>query len=91
MKHVDWSELKNTKLKAQRGLCFEYVQTAIEENDVLDDIIHPNQELYNNQRILIVKIKDYAYLVPYVEDETKIFLKTVIPSRKATNKYLRRK
>lgn len=91
MKRIEWSELKNSKLKSQRSLCFEDVQTAIEEGDVLDDIKHPNQKRYNEQQILIVKINNYVYLVPYVEDETKIFLKTIIPNRKATKKYLRRK
>jgi len=33
-------------------------------------------------------IGNYAYLVPFVETESEIFLKTIIPSRKATRKYL---
>lgn len=54
----------------------------------MDDVAHPNTKKYPNQRILIVSIDDYAYLVPYVENENEIFLKTIIPSRKASKKYL---
>ncbi len=61
---------------------------SITQGNILDDSIHPNQEKYPNQRLLIVKIKNYAYLVPYVETNTEIFLKTIIPSRKATKQYL---
>lgn len=89
MKHIEWDERKNAKLRSQRGICFEDVQTAIEERDVLDDIEHPNKLHYRHQRIFIIKINQYAYLVPYVEDETKLFLKTIIPNRKATKKYLK--
>jgi uncharacterized DUF497 family protein len=90
MKHIEWDELKNAKLKSQRSVCFEDVQTAIEEHGVLDDISHPNQKRYKEQRILIINLNNYAYLVPYVEDETKIFLKTIIPNRKATKKYFKK-
>jgi hypothetical protein len=55
----------------------------------LDIIEHPNQEKYKGQRIFIVNINNYACLVPFVESEREIFLKTIIPSRKATKKYLR--
>ena len=61
---------------------------ALEKGDILDDLIHPNPSKYPNQRMMIVKIKNYAYLVPYVEDSLEIFLKTIIPSRKATKQYL---
>jgi uncharacterized DUF497 family protein len=91
MKNIEWDEIKNAKLRSQRKVCFEDVQTAIEENDVLDDISHPNQKLHKGQHILIVEINGYAYLVPYVEDATKMFLKTIIPNRKATKKYLKEK
>jgi len=55
---------------------------------VLDVVIHPNPNEYPNQQILIVKINDYAYLIPFVENENGRFLKTIIPSRKATRDYL---
>jgi predicted DNA binding CopG/RHH family protein len=84
VKSLDWNDLKNELLKAGRSVCFEDVQTAIDEQRVLDDIPHPNRKKYPRQRILIVNINNYEYLVPYVEDETKIFLKTMIPNHKAT-------
>lgn len=88
MKYFDWDEEKNSLLKELREVSFEDVQTAIEAGRVLDEIAHPNKKRYPNQRILIVEIEDYAYYVPYVEDEEKYFLKTIFPSRKATKKYL---
>jgi hypothetical protein len=60
----------------------------MEREDVLDTIEHPNQDKYPGQKIAIVKIDDYAYLVPYAQERETIFLKTIIPSRKATNKYI---
>ncbi|HJQ07948.1 MAG TPA: BrnT family toxin [Candidatus Saccharimonadales bacterium] len=89
MKYIDWSEAKNDKLKAEREICFEDALTAIDAGRLLDDIKHPNAIRYLAQRVLIVEIDGYAYLVPYVEDEIKIFLKTIVPSRKATKKYLK--
>ncbi len=89
MKYFDWDEYKNAQLKFDRGVSFEDVLTAVDEARVLDDIEHSNKSLYPSQRVLIVEINSYAYLVPYVEDETKIFFKTIIPSRKATRKYIR--
>ena len=63
----------------------------MEREDVLEIVDHPNQDKYPGQRIAIIRINDYAYLVPYVQEKEAIFLKTIIPSRKATNKYLRTK
>lgn len=88
MKYFDWDEEKDKRLEIERDVCFEDIQIAIDEGRILDDIDHPNKKRYPNQRMLIVEIKKYAYFVPYVEDEEKIFFKTVIPSRKATKKYL---
>ncbi|MBI2020669.1 BrnT family toxin [Candidatus Daviesbacteria bacterium] len=90
MKVFDWDEEKNAKLKKERGVGFEDVLTAIDEDRVLDRIDHPNQKRYPGQKIMIVKIDDYAYVVPFVEDEEKVFFKTIIPNRKATKKYLLR-
>jgi hypothetical protein len=59
----------------------------IEKGDILDDYEHPNQQRYAGQRLMVVGIDRYAYLVPYIESEYEIFLKTIIPSRKATEKY----
>jgi uncharacterized DUF497 family protein len=88
MKYVDWNEEKNSKLKLDRGIGFEDILTAIDEGGVLDDIHHPNPIRYRSQRMLVVLCRNYVYLVPYVEDETKIFMKTIIPSRKATKHYI---
>ena len=88
-KTIRYSLEKNETLKASRDISFEDVILALEEGYLLDDIEHPNKEKYPNQNIFIILIviKDYVYLVPYVEDETSIFLKTIIPSRKMNKKY----
>lgn len=88
MKYFDWDEAKNKILIKERGMSFEDVKTSIETGRVLDDFEHPNKKRYPNQRVLIVEIEMYAYYVPYVEDEEKLFFKTAFPSRKATKKYL---
>lgn len=89
MKPFHWSESKNLILKSERKVSFEDVVAAINDERLLDTINHPNIKKYANQKVYIVRIDDYSYLVPYVEDEEKIFLKTIIPSRKATKKYLK--
>jgi uncharacterized DUF497 family protein len=88
MEYYKWNHDKNERLKAERGISFEQAILHIEHGDVLDIFAHPNQSKYPNQQILVVKINDYAYLVPFVEDEEGKFLKTIIPSRKATQEYL---
>ena len=88
MKYFDWNEDKNRLLKIEREVSFEDVLLAIESGNLLDVIEHPKKKRYPGQRIFIVNINNYAYLVPFVEDEKKIFLKTIIPSRKATKKYI---
>jgi uncharacterized DUF497 family protein len=86
-----WDNGKNEMLRKTRGVCFEQVVILMERGDVLDTIEHPKQDRYPGQKIAIVQIDDYAYLVPYVEKSEELFLKTIIPSRKATNKYVRTK
>lgn len=88
MKCIRWDEQKNRWLQQNRGLGFEHVAVLIEQGKVLDVVDHPDQRKYPNQRIAIVDIDGYACLVPYVEDAEGVFLKTIIPSRKATKKYL---
>ncbi|MEA5509177.1 BrnT family toxin [Crocosphaera sp. UHCC 0190] len=88
MKQIRWNEEKNETLQIDRGVSFEMIVKAVERGDILDDLIHPNQSKYSNQRMMIVKLNNYAYLVPYVENSSEIFLKTIIPSRKATKQYL---
>jgi uncharacterized DUF497 family protein len=88
MKSINWNNEKNLVLKESRGVCFEDVVFFIERGDILDDYLHPNQQEYPGQRIMVIGISNYAYLVPYVENEEELFLKTIIPSRKATQKYI---
>ena len=84
-----WDNEKNALLKKNRGVCFEQVVILMERGDVLDTIEHPNQDRYSGQKIATVMIDNYVYLVPYVENNEEIFLKTIIPSMKVTNKYVR--
>jgi uncharacterized DUF497 family protein len=91
MKVFRWDNDKNELLKNSRGVCFEQVVILMEREDILETIEHPNQNKYPGQKIATVMIDDYAYLVPYVQKSDEIFLKTIIPSRKATNKYMRSK
>ncbi len=84
MKYYDWNNEKNELLKQQRGVSFEQVVLAIASGDLLDRLTHPNREKYPNQKVFLVRIEDYVYSVPFVEDDKKVFLKTIIPNRKAT-------
>ena len=88
MKSYDWNRDKNEILKNYRGVSFEEIIFHIENGDELDVYPHPNQERYPNQLISVVAINNYAYLVPYVESKAGIFLKTIIPSRRATKRYI---
>ncbi|MBC2714791.1 MAG: toxin [Desulfobacteraceae bacterium] len=88
MDHYRWNKEKNERLKIERGVSFEQITMHIERGDVLDIVTHPNQEKYPNQQLLVVEINDYVYLVPFVENENGKFLKTIIPSHKATRDYL---
>ena len=89
MKLFNWNAEKNKIIIEERGRSFEEVIFHIQNGGLLDDIRHPNAKKRPNQRIFIVNINDYDYLVPYVENEREYFLKTVIPSRKFTKMYLR--
>ena len=88
MKTINWNAEKNLALKELRDICFDDLVFYVERGEILDDYAHPNQKEYPGQRIMVVCIDSYAYLVPYVENEDELFLKTIIPSRKATQKYL---
>jgi hypothetical protein len=88
MKLFRWSPAKNDALKAERGLSFEGITVAVESGGLLDILDHPNKAKYPNQRVLVVTFDNYVYLVPFVEEEDHYFLKTIIPSRKATREYL---
>lgn len=88
MKPFRWNHEKNEALKIERRISFEEIVLAIEANGLLDELRHPNQDNYPNQFVFVVALDDYAYLVPYVEEADYYFLKTIIPSRKATREYL---
>ena len=87
---IEWNEEKNQSLIEIRGVSFDLIAQLIREGDILDVYDHPNQERYPGQQMLVVRIDDYAYLIPFVTQNGHIFLKTIMPSRKATRKYLGR-
>ncbi len=89
MKTFLWNEEKNALLKAQRQVSFEEIVLHIGMGFLLDVLEHPRPEKYAGQKIFVVQMNEYVYLVPFVETEGEIFLKTIIPSRKATRKYLK--
>lgn len=91
MKFIAWDVAKNEKVRRERGVSFEEAVEAMFGDGLLKTERHPNWKKYPTQHIFIVAIRNYAYLVPFVEDKEKYFLKTIIPSRKATKRYLKRR
>ena len=88
MKSINWNADKNQQLIKERGVSFEDVVFYLSQGEVLDDLKHSNSDKYPDQRVFVLNIDGYIYLVPYVENRSEIFLKTIIPSRKATKQYL---
>ena len=88
MKYFDWDDAKNAKLRVERGIGFEDIVFHIERGDLLDILEHPNPSRHAGQHIFVVRREGYVHLVPFVEDDHTVFLKTIIPSRKATKQYL---
>ncbi len=88
MRYFDWNEDKDKRLKEQRGITFEEIVFHILHGGLLDVLEHPNERRYPGQKIFVVNVEGYVWLVPFVETEETIFLKTIIPSRKLTKKYL---
>ncbi|MBI1939864.1 MAG: DUF4258 domain-containing protein [Ignavibacteriales bacterium] len=88
MKYFAWDEEKNNLLKETRNISFEEIVLSLSNNKLLEVVEHPNKQKYPNQRIFIVEVRDYVYIVPFVEDGEKYFLKTIYPSREAAKKYL---
>ena len=88
MKYFTWSLEKNELLKQERGISFEEIVFHIRRGDIADLLEHPNQSRYPDQRVFVVIADQYAYLVPFVETDKEVILKTIIPSRKATKRYL---
>ncbi|MEW5983646.1 MAG: toxin [Acidobacteriota bacterium] len=88
MKYFACDDAKNAKLQTERGIGFEDLVFHVERGDLLGILEHPNPDRCAGQRIFVVRREDYVYVVPFVEDEHTVFLKTIIPSRKATKRYL---
>jgi len=88
VKPIRWNSEKSLSLKAERDVSFEEVLSAISQGGLIAVMDHPNRVKYRHQKMLVVAMRDYAYLVPYVESESEIFLKSIIPSRKATRDLL---
>lgn len=87
MKAIAWNARKNEALKSERGVSFEDTVFHMRAGDILDTFDHPNQVKYPGQKIHAIAVEDYVYLVPFVESDDEVFLKTIIPSRKATKQY----
>lgn len=88
MKPFRWSPDKNELLKTERGISFEEITVAVEAGALLEVVPHPNARKYPRQRVMVVEVTGYAYLVPFVEEDDHFFLKTIIPSRKATRDFI---
>ena len=88
MKHFDWNPDKNEWLRAVRGVTFEEIVFHIHSGGLLDVLEHPNQSRYPDQKIFVVDVEHYVYLVSFIETNEAVFLKTVVPSRKMTKRYL---
>jgi uncharacterized DUF497 family protein len=89
VKKFRWNAAKNQRLQRERGVSFEEIVIAIGEGHLLNVLEHRNLGRYPRQKLLVVALRHYAYLVPYIEEADGFFLKTIIPSRKATRDYLR--
>lgn len=86
-KIYNWNADKNQMLVQDRGISFERIVFEISLGNEVALVMHPNQDKYPGQMISVVEVDDYVYLVPFVETESEIFLKTIIPSRKATRQF----
>ena len=87
MKTFNWNIQKNIWLKENRRISFEEIVLAIVQHRIKQVYDHPNQTKYPGQKIYEVEIDDYVFLIPFIESEYELFLKTIIPSRKATKKH----
>jgi uncharacterized DUF497 family protein len=86
-KIYNWNAEKNQLLLKERGISFERIVFEISLGNELDVVLHPNPEKYPGQLISMVQVDGYVCAVPFSETESEIFLKTIIPSRKATKQY----
>lgn len=87
MKLFEWNYEKNQQLKKERDVSFEDILFYLEKGKLVGDVLHPNKQKYPQQKIFLIDVKGHIYMVPYIENDI-IFLKTIIPSRKETKKYL---
>ena len=90
VKYFTWDNQKNEKLKTERGISFEEIVFHIGQGDILDILEHPNQKRYGGQRLFVINVQGYVYLVPFKETRSEVVLKTINTSRKATKRYLSR-
>ena len=88
MSEFDWSDEKSESLEKTRGICFEDIVVHVQNGCVLEVIKHPSKDRYPHQNMIVLDVEGYVYLVPYVKSRGVRFLKTIIPSRKATREYL---
>lgn len=88
MKYFKWDEDKNRLLKQKRNISFEDIVLSVSSGGLLDVLNHPNPEKYPKQMLMIVEVKNYAFVVPFIENDDHYFLKTIYPSRKTTKIYL---
>jgi uncharacterized DUF497 family protein len=86
-KTYNWNAEKNQRLLEERGITFERIVFEIGLGNERAVFLHPNQDKYPGQLISVVEVDDYVYLVPFIENDAEIFLKTIIPSRKATRQF----
>ena len=87
MKTYRWNEIKNEQLKRSRGISFEDIVLALEAGGLLEIVNHPNPKRYPKQKVFVIALAEYVYLVPHMEESEYVFLKTIIPSRKAMRDY----
>ncbi len=86
---IKWSKRKNEFLKKTRNISFEQVEEKIANNEILDRFIHPDQNKYPGQYVIVIEFDNYAYIVQFdIDEDGDYLLRTVIPSRMATKKYL---
>lgn len=83
----EWDPDKNEKLKRERKISFEQIIYHLSQGDIWKKADHPDQKNYPGQKLYFVLVENYIYIVPHVIDKDYIFLKTIIPSRKATKMY----
>ena len=81
------NSVKNEQLKRSRGISFEDIVLALEAGGLLEIVNHPNPRRYPKQKVFVIALAEYVYLVPHMEEPEYVFLKTIIPSRKATRDY----